>query len=98
MGLRPSSRGPTGLVDKYIGTAYDNVKEVADNIEDVNIVADNIALLKKGGFSFVQEELPTEVSLLKGMLWRIESTNQVFSYYIDPEVNPEGVWVETYYT
>lgn len=29
----------SGLVQKYIGTAYDNVKIVADNIDSVNVVA-----------------------------------------------------------
>lgn len=31
---------PAGLVHRYIGTAYDTVKFVADNMEDINIVAE----------------------------------------------------------
>lgn len=97
MGLRPSSQNCNNTVQKYIGTGYDTVKKVADNIEEIREVSDNLSLLKEGGFTFLQEEVPVEGSLLAGMLWRKESTNQVFCYYIDSEVNTEGVWVETYY-
>ena len=43
MGMKISTvRTSTGLVEKYIGTAYDNVKTVADDIDNVNAVVDNI--------------------------------------------------------
>ena len=42
MGLRPGSQSPDCLVKSHIGSAYDNVKTVADNIEDVNSVANNL--------------------------------------------------------
>ena len=43
MGMKISTvRTSTGLVEKYIGTAYDNVKTVADDIDNVNTVVDNI--------------------------------------------------------
>lgn len=34
------------LVDKYLGTAYDVVKKVHDNIENINLVADNLELAR----------------------------------------------------
>jgi hypothetical protein len=38
----PKGCNTSGLVQKYIGSAYDNVKTVAENIEDVNTNATNI--------------------------------------------------------
>lgn len=45
----PSSRAADCLVQKYIGSAYDKVKEVADAIVDVGIVADAIDEVKSVG-------------------------------------------------
>lgn len=51
-------RTSTGLVEKYIGTAYDNVKQVANSIDNINITAENIddistvsSSIKNGNFS-----------------------------------------------
>jgi hypothetical protein len=43
MGMITSHRATTGLVERYIGTAYDNVEKVAREIESVKEVADLIA-------------------------------------------------------
>jgi hypothetical protein len=45
MGMRTGVNAPALLVDKYINTAYDNVKKVADSIDNVNTLADNLELI-----------------------------------------------------
>lgn len=42
MGLPSRGCGGNGLIPKYIGSAYDNVKTVADSLDSVKVVADNI--------------------------------------------------------
>lgn len=42
MGFPYNSCGNTNLVQKYIGSAYSNVKTVAENIDDINDIADNL--------------------------------------------------------
>ena len=42
MGMRPSVQAATASVDKYLGTSYDKVAIVSENIDDVIKVADDI--------------------------------------------------------
>ena len=46
MGLRPGSQSPDCLVKSHIGSAYDNVMTIVENLENVNDVADNIEDIK----------------------------------------------------
>lgn len=97
MGLRPSSQNCNNTVQKYIGTGYDNVKKVADNIEDVKKVAEDILYIKQGAFNFVQEDLPTGVDIPQGARWYKPSENLEYVFYRYPSNDSDGTWVQTYY-
>ena len=42
MGIRPSSQSGTSVVDKYLGSSYDSVATVAENIDAVVNVSNNL--------------------------------------------------------
>lgn len=94
MGLRPGIRSTSCLTGTYIGSEYDNVKKVSDNIDEVVLVADNIPFLLNNVFNFVQENIPMNIDMPLGSRWYKPSTNQVFAYYFS-DVNPVGIWTET---
>jgi hypothetical protein len=56
MGMINSNRSYTGHVEKYIGTAYDNVKIVADNIDSV-IAVSQLDMELLGGISEIVDEI-----------------------------------------
>jgi hypothetical protein len=58
MSIQDSNSSYSGLVAKYIGTAYDTVKIVADNIASVILVADNIDEITAGNW-ILHESLNT---------------------------------------
>ncbi|UYF10869.1 hypothetical protein 12VC501_gene0071 [Vibrio phage 12VC501] len=66
----PSSRAADCLVQKYIGSAYDKVKEVADVIGDVSVVANAVDEVKAVGTNI------DNVNLLANSLpeYRIQET------------------------
>lgn len=59
------------LVNKYVGTAYDHVKTVSDNIEDVKTVADAL------GDNFPDEGLDTLVNNIDDIVTNAENISDI---------------------
>jgi len=77
--MRTGVNAPALLVDKYINSAYDTVKVVADNIGDVNIVAD-LAEVPESAL-YVVADLDTEIRAIadnpEGFVWVTNNTNKI---------------------
>lgn len=71
MGLRPGIRSTSCLTGTYIGSEYDNVKKVSDNIEDVKSVASAI------GEDFPGDGLDTIAENIEGIKTVSEITDEV---------------------
>lgn len=71
MGLRPGIHSTSCLTGTYIGSEYDNVKKVSDNIEDVKSVASAI------GEDFPGDGLDTIAENIEGIKTVSEITNEV---------------------
>ena len=96
MGMRPSVQTCSGTIDRYLGTSYDNVAVVAENIEDVIKVADSIDVITEleESIGFVlnylgsSETSPTERlngdSLESGDYY-LNTTDDSF-YYLDSDL------------
>mgnify|MGYP001773705481 CR=1 FL=1 len=54
MGLRPSSKSNPTTVSRFLDTGYDNVKKVADNIEDINSISNSIDIINQEAITQVE--------------------------------------------
>ena len=85
MGLRNSDQNYTGLVQKYVGTAYDKVASVADHITDVTLVAGSI---DDGTFQYVVDNMDSIIRVVAD----INEFNNL--YYgvlpVEPTTDPSG--------
>ena len=91
-----SQRAVTGLVEKYIGTAYDKVKIVADNIDDVialgsidgiEDIMDNINAAEGYANAAAQSATEAAASALEA-----DTTVQAFNdFYLGPKGTPPTV-------
>ena len=86
MGLRNSDQNYTGLVQKYVGTAYDKVASVADHIGDVTLVAGSI---DDGTFQYVVDNMDAIIRVVAD----INEFNNL--YYgvlaVEPTTDPSGL-------
>lgn len=88
-----STRPPLGcsvpnMVQRYLGTEYDKVKLVADNIEYVKDVAEAIEGLPL--ISYIGDEPP--VQPMQGAEWFCTTDSRTYVWYLD---NDLGQWVES---
>lgn len=79
MGIKPSSQSETCNVNRHIGTAYDDVKIVADNIEYVIEAAKSLNVFL-GEFSEHPTERPDGTPLQKGDLYLNVNDNVLYLY------------------
>lgn len=54
MGLSPSSKSNPTTVSRFLDTGYDNVKKVADNIEDINSISNSIDIINQEAITQVE--------------------------------------------
>ena len=88
-----STRPPLGcsvpnMVQRYLGTEYDKVKSVADNIDYVKDVAEAIEGLPV--ISYIGDEPPTKP--LNGAEWYCTTDGRNYIWY---EYDNSGQWVES---
>ena len=85
MGLENSNINYTGLIQKYIGTAYDAVASVAANIASVNLVAGSI---DDGTFQYVVDNMDAIIRVVDD----INQFNNIYygAYEIEPTESPTG--------
>ena len=88
-----STRPPLGcsvpnMVQRYLGTEYDKVKSVADNIDYVKDVAEAIEGLPV--ISYIGEQPPTQP--LNGAEWYCTTDGRSYVWYEDDD---SGQWVES---
>ena len=88
-----STRPPLGcsvpnMVQRYLGTEYDKVKSVADNIDYVKDVAEAIEGLPV--ISYIGDEPPTQP--LSGAEWYCTTDGRTYVWYADAD---SGQWVES---
>lgn len=79
MGIRPSGKSETCNINRHIGTAYDDVKIVADNIEYVIEAAKSLNVFL-GEFSEHLTERPDGTPLQKGDLYLNTTDNVLYLY------------------
>ena len=87
-----STRPPLGcsvpnMVQRYLGTEYDKVKSVADNIDYVKDVAEGIEGLPV--ISYIGEEPPTQPAV--GATWYCTLDGRSYVWYTDAD---SSQWVE----
>ena len=88
-----STRPPLGcsvpnMVQRYIGTEYDKVKSVADNIDYVKDVAEGIEGLTV--ISYIGDEPPLQP--LHGAEWYCTTDGRTYVWYVDAD---SSQWVES---
>ena len=88
-----STRPPLGcsvpnMVQRYLGTEYDKVKSVADNIDYIKDVAESIKGLPV--ISYIGDAPPTKP--LNGAEWYCTTDGRTYVWYVD---NDSGQWVES---
>ena len=88
-----STRPPLGcsvpnMVQRYLGTEYDKVKSVADNIDYVKDVAEAIEGLPV--ISYIGDEPPTQP--MHGAEWYCTTDGRTYVWYEDVD---SGQWVES---
>ena len=88
-----STRPPLGcsvpnMVQRYLGTEYDKVKSVADNIDYVKDVAEGIEGLPV--ISYIGSTPPTKP--LHGAEWYCTTDGRTYVWYADTD---SGQWVES---
>ena len=88
-----STRPPLGcsvpnMVQRYLGTEYDKVKSVADNIEYVKDVAEAIEGLPV--ISYIGDEPP--VQPMHGAEWYCTTDGRTYVWYADAD---SSQWVES---
>jgi len=88
-----STRSPLGcsvpnMVQRYLGTEYDKVKSVADNIDYVKDVAEAIEGLPVSGYS--GDTPPTQPKV--GATWYCTTDGRTYVWYEDVD---SGQWVES---
>ena len=88
-----STRPPLGcsvpnMVQRYLGTEYDKVKSVADNIDYVKDVAEGIKGLPV--ISYIGDEPPLQPS--HGAEWYCTTDGRTYVWYADAD---SGQWVES---
>lgn len=88
-----STRPPLGcsvpnMVQRYLGTEYDKVKSVADNIDYVKDVAEGIEGLPV--ISCIGDEPPLQP--LSGAEWYCTTDGRTYVWYVDAD---SGQWVES---
>ena len=88
-----STRPPLGcsvpnMVQRYLGTEYDKVKSVADNIDYVKDVAEAIEGLPVSGYS--GDTPPTQPKV--GATWYCTTDGRSYVWYEDDD---SGQWVES---
>lgn len=77
MGIRTGMNAPAVLIEKYINSAYDNVKLVADNIESVVILSENIGI---NSDSFVTNADNIESIVLLANVENIDKLGEKYQY------------------
>lgn len=87
MGIINTNLSTSGLVQKYIGSAYDIVKSVADNMASVIACANNVGGSSGAISSVIPPENPTE-----GQGWFNENDGQLYTWYVSP-ANGNSQWV-----
>ena len=88
-----STRSPLGcsvpnMVQRYLGTEYDKVKSVADNIDYVKDVAEAIEGLPVSGYS--GDTPPTQPKV--GATWYCTLDGRTYTWYEDDD---SSQWVES---
>ena len=88
-----STRPPLGcsvpnMVQRYIGTEYDEVKLVADNIEYVKVVAEAIEGLPV--ISYIGDKPPTQP--MHGAEWYCTTDGRTYVWHVDAD---SSQWVES---
>ena len=76
------------MVQRYLGTEYDNVKSVADNIDYIKDVAEAIEGLPV--ISYIGDEPP--VQPMHGAEWYCTTDGRSYVWYVDAD---SGQWVES---
>ena len=80
MGMTPSNRNTTGTITKYIGSAFDIVKDIAAYLDN-----------RSGTDTFFSDDPPSNAT--KGDIWYKTSTNEKYTWYICP-TNNNTQWVK----
>ena len=88
-----STRPPLGcsvpnMVQRYLGTEYDKVKSVADNIDYVKDVAKSFKELHASGY--IGDTPPTQPK--EGEVWYCTTDGRSYVWYVDAD---SGQWVES---
>ena len=83
-----SGQAPSTLIPEYIGSDFDKVVEVADNIEYVKDVAAGIEGLPVHGY--IGETPPTQPKA--GAEWYCTLDGRTYVWYVDDD---SGQWVES---
>lgn len=83
-----AGQAPSTLVPKYIGSDYDKVKSVADNIDYVKDVAKGIEGLPV--VSYIGDAPPTQP--LHGAEWYCTTDGRTYVWYVDAD---SSQWVES---
>lgn len=83
--LRNSNQNYTGLIPKYIGTAYDKVAAVADAIANVILVS---SAIEDGTFQYVVDNMDAILRVVDD----INQFNNIYygAYYTAPTLSPTG--------
>lgn len=97
MGIRPGSQSPGSIVHKQIGSAYDNVKKVADNIEDVVSVSGSIETIDEilnAASGHVLNDIAAIYSIPEQDLYiyPTDGTSQIGKYYLFKRGGIAEVW------
>lgn len=86
-----AGQAPSTLVPKYIGSDYDKVKSVAENMDYVKKVAEG--LKGSAGASFCQATAPTlDDGVANGSVWFCTTNGRTYIWYVDTD---SAQWVES---
>ena len=83
-----AGQAPSTLIPEYIGSAFDKVITVADNIEHIAEVANSIS--GSGVNGYIGDIPPTFPSA--GATWYCTSDGRTYVWYVDAD---SGQWVDS---
>ena len=83
-----SGQAPSTLIPEYIGSAFDKIITVANNIEHIAEIADSIS--GSGANGYIGDTPP--IFPLAGATWYCTSDGRTYVWYVDAD---SGQWVDS---